>query len=207
MLVMTAAMPGSLCATPAPAAPSAGAPAASDDSVSVILASMQPQASSDDLLRRGADQLRHKQYEEALATLQQVDAKNWNEKDKQNLNELIAKAKEGADQRQAARAEFEQGEAALASNNPAQAVAHYRNGLKNDYADDGTRGKAKEQLAVATDAQRKALGDMRSVYNSAEGDYKAGNYAEAQAKFLQLEAAGYSAPLFHKSPSDYLKDI
>src|SRR5262245_50574669 len=56
-----------------PIAPGASAA----DSVNVILASMQPQASSDDLLQRGAQELKNKQYEEALATLQQVDAKNW----------------------------------------------------------------------------------------------------------------------------------
>jgi general secretion pathway protein D len=180
---------------------------AGDVAVASLVSSLQPQASSDDLLRRGADQLNRKQYEEALATLQQVDAKSWNEKDRQTLNDLIARAKNGAEQRQAARTEFEQGEAALAANNPAQAVAHYRNAADNKFADEGTRAKAHEQLSVATDAQRKALGDMRSIYNSAEADYKAGNYPEAQAKFLQLEAAGFSAPLFHKSPSDYLKDI
>src|SRR6266480_3692947 len=105
-----------------------------------------------------------------MATLQQVDAKNWKHKDKQNLNELIAKAKEGADQRQAARSEFDQGEAALASNKPAEAVAHYRNVLKNDYADDGTRSKAKEQLAVATDQQRKAVGENKLGHHPAQGD-------------------------------------
>src|SRR5262249_29862269 len=101
-------------------------------SLNAVLASMQPHASSHDLLRRGADQLRNKQYEEALATLQQVDAKSWSDKDRQNLNELIAKAKQGADQRQLARAEFDQGQAALSANKPAEAVAHFKNAANND---------------------------------------------------------------------------
>ena len=44
---------------------------------------------------------------------------------------------------------------------------------------------------------------MKALYNSAKSDYKAGNYSDAQAKFQQLDAAGFHAPLFEKSPADF----
>ena len=50
-------------------------------------------------------------------------------------------------------------------------------------------------------------GDMKSTYAAAVTDYKAGNYPAAKQKFALLEAQGYKAALFQRSPDDYLKDI
>jgi len=105
--------------------------------------------SNADRLQLGLTQYSKGQYEEAVATLQQVNAEMLGPKDQQTLKDTLSRAQNAADQRKAARAEFEQGEQALNANRPAEALQHYKNASSNRYADDGTRAKAKEQSALA----------------------------------------------------------
>ncbi|HWP41467.1 MAG TPA: hypothetical protein VNL70_11115, partial [Tepidisphaeraceae bacterium] len=158
-------------------------------------------------LARGIEQYNKHQYEEALANLQQVDPNALGPKDQQDLREYLARAESAAAQRKAARAQFELGEQALAANNPAQAVVHYRAAMNNRFVDEGTRAKAREQMAVAEAAMKQAGQSLKDLYAQAVADYKAGNLAEARSRFQQLVAANYRAGLFQKSPADYLKEI
>lgn len=182
-------------------------PAPTNDPVLVSADLLAAPGDNDALLKKGADELNNRQYEEALATLQQVNTEGWKDAEKATLADMISRAQFGSDQRKAARAEFEKGEAALASSNPTEAIAHYRAAADNKYADDGTKAKAREQIAVADAAMKQSATDFKSVYFSAKQDYKSGNLAAAKAKFEELSAAGYKAPLFEKSPSDWLKTI
>lgn len=170
--------------------------------------SFQPAAlSTDELLRKGADELNRKQYEEALATLQQVQPPaDWDEASRKTLADMLTRAEQGATERRAARAAFEKGEAALAAGNSTEAMAHYRAAADNRFADEGTRAKAREQMAVAENLGRRATTDNKSLYASAKADFQAGRYVDAKAKFEQLKASSYRPGLFEKSVNDYLKE-
>jgi general secretion pathway protein D len=172
-----------------------------------ILAVQAPQLSPPDQLREGVRQYRNGQYEEAVTTLQAVNADALSESDKRSLYDTLSKADSGAAARKSARAEFELGQDALRNNRPGEATAHYNNVINNKYVDEGTRRKAQEQAALA-DAQRKGMsGDMKTVYTSAVADYKAGNFGQARQKFQQLQGQGFKPAMFQRSPDDYLRDI
>ena len=94
-------------------------------------------------LATGVRQYEKKQYEESVATLLQVDAGMLGPRDQQLLTDTLANAQNAAQQRKAARAEFEQGEDALRNNDPNAAMQHYRAAADNRYADDGTRASAR----------------------------------------------------------------
>jgi general secretion pathway protein D len=158
-------------------------------------------------LAKGIAQYNAHEYEEAVATLQTVNGDQLSAQGKQSLSDTLAKATDAADQRKAARAEFEKGEQALSANQPAVALQHYKNAAANYYADDGTVAKAREQEAVAQDSIKAASAQLKGLYGDAINDYKAGNYVDAKAKFTTLQDAGFRAPLFQRSPSDYLSDI
>lgn len=106
-------------------------------------------------LSQGVQQYNNKQYEEAVATLQTVLPDNLDDQQKKQLSDTLAQASAAAASRKAARAEFQLGEQALNANDPAGAMVHYRKVLDNPYADDGTRAKAREQIALATAAVQK----------------------------------------------------
>ncbi|MGH7179489.1 MAG: hypothetical protein ACREJC_19085, partial [Tepidisphaeraceae bacterium] len=160
-----------------------------------------------DRLRLGIDQYRRGLYEEAVATLQRVKPESLSPSDQKQLSDTLARAQAAASERKAARAEFEKGEEALAANRPGEAMGHYRSAAENKYADEGTRGKAREQMVLAETAIKRANEDLKSVYASAVDDYKAGRLTEAKDKFELLVASGYRAGLFQKSPGDYLNDV
>ena len=172
-----------------------------------VLAVQQPTLSPADALREGVRQYRNGQYEEAVATLQSVNADSLSEADRKALYDTLGRADSAAASRKSARAEFELGQEALKANRPGEAIHHYYNVVNNKFVDEGTKRKAQEQMAVA-DAQRKgASGDNRQVYTSAVADYKAGNFGSAKQKFEGLQASGYKPAMFQRTPEDYLKDI
>ncbi|HVT90213.1 MAG TPA: hypothetical protein VHD56_15280 [Tepidisphaeraceae bacterium] len=173
----------------------------------LALAEQQPAMTNHDRLAKAITEYRNGQYEESLADLQQVQPDQLGDRDHRDLNEYMARADSAANQRKAARAEFEQGEQALAANKPIEAAAHYQAASNNKFVDEGTRAKSREQLAVAEAMMRQAGVSMRDMYNQAVADYKAGNLAQAKSSFEQLQNAGYKAGLFQKSPADYLKDV
>jgi len=179
-----------------------------DDQPIAINLSLQPTPlSAQELLKKGVDELNNKQYEESLATLQQVEPDaSWDDATRQTFADMLTKAETGATQRRAARAAFEKGEAELAAGNSVAAIENYRQAAENRFVDEGTRAKAREQIAVAENVARRATTDLKGLYAVAKADFKAGRYAEAKPKFEQLKASNYRAGLFEKSVSDYLSE-
>lgn len=173
---------------------------------------------SDELLKQGVEQLEQKQYEEAQATLSQIKPESLPAKSRKELARSLAEASAAAAQRQAARGEFQQGEAALQAGQPDQAVAHYKAAARNRFADQGTRRKALEQLALGEKAQEQAKAEQvkvaeqavaaqRAAFAQAVAEYKAGNLADAKVKFQSLKDGGFEVGWFQKGPGDYLRDI
>jgi type II secretory pathway component GspD/PulD (secretin)/tetratricopeptide (TPR) repeat protein len=158
-------------------------------------------------LLRGIDHYRKDRYEEALADLQQVNAEMLGETDRKNLIDYLARSESAANQRRAARAQFEQGEAALAANKPGEAINYYKAAQNNRFVDAGTKAKSREQIAVAENMIRQAAQSMKDLYAQAVADYRAGNLQAAKDKFTTLRDGGFRPGLFQKSPADFLKDI
>ncbi|MCC7350285.1 MAG: hypothetical protein IT446_06920 [Phycisphaerales bacterium] len=169
-----------------------------------VLAFEQPQMSNQDLLKLGVDQFNNKQYEEAVATLQQVKAEELNDADRQSYQQTLSKADAAATQRRQARAEFEMGEAALKEGKPADAIGHYKAAAANEYADEGTRNKANEQIALAQSQQKESASDARASYDLAVKQYESGDWVNARKNFEIARTAGYKPGLFKDSPETYL---
>jgi general secretion pathway protein D len=167
----------------------------------------QASATPSQTLASGVKQFQDGQYEEAVSTLQSVNADALNDQDKRTLYETLGKADSAAAQRKAARAEFAAGQEALRANKPAEAIQHFTNASTNQYVDPATKQKAAEQSAVAQAAAKNLGGDLKTTYNQAVAAYKAGDLKTAKPKFEQLQAAGFKAALFQRSPEEYLRDI
>ena len=129
--------------SPRPVAPAAAAdetfrPAAAPRPlVGVVpaLLAQQPKAGDSDLLRQAQDQYAKRQYEEALATLQQVKADGLSAEDRRVYDTAIKDAESAANERKAARAAFEQGQAALDQKNSAEAAKYFQAAASNNFAD------------------------------------------------------------------------
>lgn len=173
----------------------------------VAIPAADQELSDADKLAQGIRLHQADQYEEALALLRAVDPNNLTDAEKKRLNDTLSSAEQAARQRQEARAQFELGEQALEAGNAQQAIEHYRNAARNRFADNATRQKANEKIAVAQTQIGTERSNLQATYNSAVEDFKAGRFEEARAKFQQLRDANYRAPLFKRSPQDYLKDI
>ncbi|MGH7213518.1 MAG: hypothetical protein ACREIT_01960, partial [Tepidisphaeraceae bacterium] len=181
--------------------------AAEQQHQAILLAATEQQVSNDELLKRAADEYNGKMYEEAQATLQQINPEELGAEQRKSVDQMMADVSAAAEQRKSARAAFERGQEALQNDKPAEAMALFREAEQSKFADEGTRQKAREQMAVAEAQVKQKAGDLKSLYNSAVADYKAGNYTDARGKFEQLQAANFKAALFQKSPRDYLRDI
>ncbi len=192
-------------AQPAPAQPAQ--PDANAQAPVQLDTQADQQMSDPDKLREGLKRYKDKQYEESQSILQQVNADNLSDKEKKQLTDTLSKTEAAANERRAARAAFEQGEQALQNNQPADAIKLYKQAADNKYVDEGTRQKAKEEITLAEAAEKKVEGNLRQSYDDAKADFKAGRYADARTKFEVLNNAGFKAPLFQKSPGDYLKEI
>lgn len=167
-----------------------------------ILSDQQP-ATSADALAQGAEQLANRQYEEALASLQQARADDLNDEQKAQLQTSLAEAEHAAGERKAARAAFEQGEAAVASGDAIHAIWYYKVARENPFADAATVDKAQTQTSLALSK----LGDAKALYDSAKADLDAGNLMDAKAKFTALDAVGFRGGVLTKSPADQLAVI
>ena len=168
--------------------------------------------SDSDMLKLGMAQYDNNQYEEAVATLKQVNANNLSDSDKQTLADQLSKAQDAATERQAARDEFQRGEDARLANNPSEAAVHYRAVLSNDRADEGTRQKASEQLALVQASGGVGGGttvsnDGKTAYDRGVAEYKQAQWTQAQADFTLAQQLGYSAGFLQASPADYLQKI
>jgi type II secretory pathway component GspD/PulD (secretin) len=159
------------------------------------------------LLAQGLDQYNKGQFDEAQTTLSQVTATKLSDDDRQKLIAALADLQEKVAARQQARTEFNLGEVARKANHPIEAIAHYQAVLNNSAADEGTRSKAQEQLALAEAEAQKAAGGDGALYTQAQQDFDAGKLDQARTEFQSLVDTGYHAPLFHKSPADYVASI
>ena len=140
----------------------AGNSAAANDNV--ILAQAQT-GSPAEALKQGQDQFKAGEYEDALSTLQAIDASTLtSERGRRALADALSKAEAAAAQRRAARAEFEQGQADLEANKPGAAARHFKAAAENKYADKGTKSKSREQMALAEQMRKSMAGDMKRMY-------------------------------------------
>jgi general secretion pathway protein D len=215
-LAVAAVAPASVWATSA----SAAAPAPADDTfrpavaprpfVGVVPAFLadQPKASDADLLRQGLDQYSKAQYEEALATLQQVKPDALNAEQKKSYDSVFKDAESAANERKAARAAFEQGQAALDHKDAGEAMKQFQAVAANKFADEGTRRKASEQMAVAqsmgaTPAAETGA-DAKSLYHTGRDQYRKGDWIAARKNLEAAKAAGFHPGLFEESPDSIL---
>ena len=146
-------------------------------------------------------------YEEALTALQAIKSDTLSADDQKILGDSIAKTEQAAQARRAARADFEKGQTALEAGDNVGAMTLFKGVASNEYADDGTKTKAREQIAVSEAGVKNQQGDLKGMYDSAVVAYKAGDLPTARAKFSTLQEAGFKAPWFSESPRDYLAEI
>jgi hypothetical protein len=177
----------------------------------VLLAAVDtPPLDSSAALQNAVSLYKAGKYEESLTALQAIKADGLTPADQATLTDTVTKAQQATQLRRAARADFEMGQKALETGDNTTATNSFKNVVSNPYADEGTKAKAQEQLAlVGAGAKAGAVadGDGKAAYDSAVSDFKAGNYAQAKPKFQALQASGYKAPWFAKSPKDYLEQI
>ncbi|MGA2443580.1 MAG: hypothetical protein ABSH08_21715, partial [Tepidisphaeraceae bacterium] len=76
----------------------------------------QANPSNADLLKLGINQYNQGQYEESVATLQEVSVKSLSDQDRQTWVSILSKANEAATQRRDARAELARGDEARKAN-------------------------------------------------------------------------------------------
>ncbi|HYE21048.1 MAG TPA: hypothetical protein VEA69_21555, partial [Tepidisphaeraceae bacterium] len=173
----------------------------------------QPRSDAD-LLRQGTEQYANKQYEEAQVTFQQVKADALQGDDRKQYDDLLAKATSAASERKAARAAFDQGQAALDAKRLDEARAAYQSVLGNAFADDGTRRRATEQLAVVEDAAKGMPAvaggaatqqlDPRQAYNEGRRQYREGDWINARRNLETARQGGYRGGLFEEAPDAIL---
>ena len=164
-------------------------------------------ASDSDLLKQAVAQYKAKQYEDAKATLAQINAANLGGSDQRTLASTGDDVEKAIAGRAEAKARFEEGETKMAGGDLAEAKRLYKSAADSKFVDDGTKQKAREQSAAVDAMQEQQAGEQKAMYQQAKRDYDAGNYAEAKGAFEKLYQAGYKAPMFQGSPSDFLKKI
>jgi len=158
-------------------------------------------------LAGAVDQFKAGQYEEALTALQAIQADGLADADKALLASTITEAEQASQLRRGARADFEKAQALLASGDNVEATNLYKSVAANQYADEGTKAKAREQIALAQTNVAGQEQDSKGLYESAVADYKADNFTAARPKFQQLLDAGYKPGWFEKSPREYVELI
>ena len=160
-----------------------------------------------DLLQQGISQYKSGQYEEAKATLAQVKTENLSAGDQKKLASMTADTEQAVAARQESRAIFGQGEDALKAGKLDEARSLYKKAADAKYADEGTRQKSREQMALVSSMQNQAKTEQKAEYIQAKADFDGGNYAAAKPVFEKLQGAGFKAPMFQTSPGDFLKKI
>jgi general secretion pathway protein D len=167
----------------------------------------QANPSSADLLKLGIDQYNQGQYEESVATLQEVNVKSLGEQDRQTWVSILSKANEAATQRRDARAELARGDEARKANRMADAQGHYNAVLSNPRADAGTRLAAQQELAHLVASQAKAPPDGKAVYRQAVDEYRKGLWQQARADFVKAQQLGFTGGFLEASPAEYLRKM
>ena len=177
-----------------------------------VMLLQQPTLAPSAALKEGVRQFNARQFEEAVSTLQAIDASALNDAERKTLTDTLQRADSAAAQRKSARAEFELGQESLRNNRPGAAIVHYNNVINNSYADEPTRQKAREQIALAN-AQRKGApgeapaaqdqagadapsGSPRELYVAGRNQYKEGDWAAARKNLTAAMEAGCKPRLF-----------
>src|SRR5690606_7575854 len=142
-------------------------------------------------------------YEEAAAALERIDATSLPSAQQQIHGQYARLAADAATQRRAARDAFARGEAQLTGGEVIAAIDSYKTAANNQYADAGTRNKAREQL-VLSQARLEQNTDLNTVFAEAKTAFEAGQVEEARVRFSALEAIGFTAPLYETAPAGYL---
>jgi type II secretory pathway component GspD/PulD (secretin) len=164
-------------------------------------------ASDADLLKHGIAQYNSGQYEQAVATLGQVDAKALSDEQRQALATMIGKADAAANDREAARVEFARGELARKADRLADAIAHYQAALSNPRIDQDTQRAAQDQLDLIDAGQKLAQGEGKAAYNRGVEEYKKAQWVQARTDFIKAQELGFTGGFAQASPADYLKQI
>lgn len=198
-----ARVPASHAETPTPASPISANLAVAVGTPAVEEA---PLAADNPQLKLAMSQYDSKEYEEAQATLSAIKAEDLSSSDKSSYDRLMDRVTKAVDGRKASRAAYEQGEALLADNKLAAAVSKYEE-ADSKWADKATHTKALEQINLAEQRQRSLAAADKAEYAEAVELYKKGDIDGAKAKFQELADHGYTAGLFQRDPSGYLKDI
>ena len=164
-------------------------------------------ASDSDLLKQANSQYKARQYEDAKATLAQINVANLSGSDQRSYSSLGDDVEKAIAGRSEAKARFEEAETRLGAGDLAEAKRLYKSAADSKYVDDGTKQKAREQAAAVDAMQNQRASELKAQYQQAKQDYEAGNYAQAKAAFEKLYQADFKAPLFQGSPSDFLQKI
>jgi Flp pilus assembly secretin CpaC len=165
------------------------------------------QPANADLLKTGIDQYNRGEYEDSIATLQEVDIKSLSQQDRQTLVSVLGKAGAAATERRSAREEFARGEEARKANNFADAQTHYSAVLDNPRADSETVQKAQQQLAVVLAAQKSDSSAGKTAYKQAVDEYRKGLWKQARADFERAQQLGFSGGFLDASPAEYLQKM
>jgi type II secretory pathway component GspD/PulD (secretin) len=163
-----------------------------------------PKASDADLLRQGMDQYSKGQYEESLATLQQIKADALPAEQRKSYDSVIKNAESAANERKSARAAFEQGQAALQKKDASEALKQFQAAANNKFADEGTKRKAQEQIALAQDVGAGSAMDAKGLYHTGRDEYRKGDWIAARKNLEAARAAGFHPGLFEESPDSIL---
>jgi general secretion pathway protein D len=167
----------------------------------------QANPSNTDLLKLGIDQYNQGQYEESVATLQEVSVKSLSDQDRQTWVSILSKANEAATQRRDARAELARGDESRKANQIADAQGHYNAVLSNPRADAGTRQAAQQELAHLATLQANVSPDGKAAYKQAVDEYRTGLWRQARADFLKAQQLGYTGGFLEASPAEYLRKL
>jgi general secretion pathway protein D len=164
----------------------------------------QANPSNADLLKLGIDQYNQGQYEESVATLQEVSVKSLGDQDRQTWVSILSKANEAATQRRDARTELARGDESRKANQIADAQGHYNAVLNNPRADAATRQAAQQQLAHLAATQATVSPDGKAAYRQAVSEYRSGLWRQARADFLKAQQLGFTGGFLEASPAEYL---
>ncbi|MDB5319128.1 MAG: hypothetical protein JWN40_759, partial [Phycisphaerales bacterium] len=164
----------------------------------------QPKASDADMLRQGVDQFSKGQYEESLATLQQVKPAALSADEKKSYEFAIKDAESAANERKFARAAFEQGQAALDKKDANEALKQFQMAANNKFADEGTKRKAAEQIALSQAVGADTAVDTKTLYHTGRDQYRKGDWIAARKNLEAARSAGFRPGLFEESADSIL---
>src|SRR5258706_240204 len=123
---------------------------------------------------------------------------------KPTYNATIKDAESAANERKAARAAFEQGQAALAKNDSNEALKQFQAAANNKFADEGTKRKAAEQIALSQAVGADTAMDAKGLYHTGRDQYRKGDWIAARKSLEAARANGFRPGLFEESPDSIL---